>query len=108
MLEIPKHGCPVLLIERIPRINEGKLPVLHMIMFLPEGAHSMNYDLYPLLYCHGQLCCPPGGLRLLPYHMKQALCHHPTPCLSPSNQSDTWIFVQRYQTAAYQCAIVGP
>ena len=60
--DIPKHGCPVLLIELIPRVNEEKTAVLLLRIFLPEDAYYMNAALYPRFHPPFQLCCPRGGL----------------------------------------------
>ena len=43
----PEHGCPVLLIERITRINEEKPPILLLPVFFEEDAYHMDGALYP-------------------------------------------------------------
>ena len=40
-----EHGCPVLLIELIVRVNEDKPPILPVL--LEEDAHCMDGALYP-------------------------------------------------------------
>ena len=79
MPDNPKHCCLVLLIEFIPHINAEKPPVLSPQIIRSEDAHGMNFDLYPRLHAPGQVFCPAGCLRLLPRHLKQALCHQPYP-----------------------------
>ena len=38
----PQHGCAILLIERVLRINEEKPSVLLMGMLLPQDPHRVN------------------------------------------------------------------
>ena len=47
MPDNPEHGCPVLLIERITRINEEKPPILLLPVLLKEDAHRMYGAIYP-------------------------------------------------------------
>ena len=47
MPDSPEHGCPVLLIERITRVNEEKPPILLLPVLLEEDAHRMDGALYP-------------------------------------------------------------
>ena len=108
MMYIPKHGCPVLLIERVPCINEEKPPVLFLRVLLPEDAHCMYAALYPRFYSPVQLDFLAGGLCLLPRHPKQALFHQPSSRSSHANRSDPWLIFQCDQPVAHHCAIGGP
>ena len=50
----PNHGRMVLLIEHVPRINEGKPPLLFLRVFLLEDAHYIYAALYPHFHSPGQ------------------------------------------------------
>ena len=41
MRESPWNGCPVLLTERIPRVNEEKPPLLILQMLFPKQTHGV-------------------------------------------------------------------
>ena len=43
------HSCPVLLIERVARVNKDKTPIILLFMFTPEDAHCVDGDIYPRL-----------------------------------------------------------
>ena len=51
MLDITEHGCPVILIERIPRVNEEKHPILLLGMLRSLQTccmhRALNYRFYP-------------------------------------------------------------
>ena len=47
MPDIPEHGCPVLLIERIARVNEEKPSILLLPVLIEEDVHCMDSALYP-------------------------------------------------------------
>ena len=62
MPDIPEHGCTVLLIERIARINEEKPPILLLTVLLEEDTHCMDGALYPGLKAAPYLSGTAGGL----------------------------------------------
>ena len=84
----PYYGCPVLLIERIPRVNKGKPQVFLKSVFFPKDAHHMNGALNPRLHPSRELCGSTGGLPLRPCHLQQAICHQYLPSLSHADRPD--------------------
>ena len=42
MPHLPHHGCAVLLIERIARVNEEEPPVLLLGVLLPQKPHCVD------------------------------------------------------------------
>ena len=70
VLDSPEHGCPVLLIERVARVNEEKPPILLILKLLPEDAHRVYGALYPRLQASRQLRHATGGLGLRPGYLE--------------------------------------
>ena len=66
MPDSPEHGCPVLLIERAVRVNEEKIPILLLFMFILKDVHRMDGVLYPRLQSSRKLCRASGRLGLRP------------------------------------------
>ena len=74
-LDGPHHFRPILLIERILRINEEEYPVLLLGMLLLPEAHNMDASLNPFLHPFTQLICPTRLLILLYCQLQDTLCH---------------------------------
>ena len=108
MLDSPDHGCPVLLIERIARVNDEKPQILLLPVLLLEDAHRVDGALYPSLQAPRQLRGAAGGLGLRPGDLQQALCYETAPSLSHFDRSDPRLLIQRNQPAACQCPVGGP
>ena len=56
----PQHGCAVLLVERIARINEEKPPVLLLGVLLPQNLHRVDLPFEPCIQATAELLCPSG------------------------------------------------
>ena len=77
MSHFPQHSGAVLLIERIVRVNEEKLPVLLLGILMPQEPHQVNKSLNPGFQPPTELLRPTGLLGLFPHHR---LCQvSPTP-----------------------------
>ena len=81
MLHIPNHGCVILLIERIVRVNEEVPPVLLLVVLLPQMPHRMDTSLYSRLQATAELFRPAGLLGLRPCHHHHTLFQYPPPSL---------------------------
>ena len=79
MLHIPHHGCVILLIERIVRVNEEVPPVLLLVVLLPQMPHRMDTSLYSRLQATAEMFRPAGLLGLLRRHHQLTLRQYPPP-----------------------------
>ena len=104
----PEHGCPVIFIERVTRVNDEKSQILLLFMFLPEDTHYMDGALYPRLQSSWILRRAAGRLVLWPGHLQKTRRHHAYPCIPHPNRPDPWLLVQRDQPVAHECPIGGP
>ena len=96
-----EHGCPVLFIERVARVNKEKPPIFLLPVLLPEDTHRVDGALYPSLQAPCQLCGATGGLGLRPVDLQQSLRHETAQSLPHSDRHDPWLLIQSYQPAAH-------
>ena len=81
----PQHGCAVLLIEHIARINEEKPSVLPQGVMLPQEPHLVNPPLGTGFQPPVELLRPTCLIGFCPCHFQQSLHEHPL--LGPSHSN---------------------
>ena len=105
MAHLPHHGRAVLLIERIARSNEEKLPVFLLGVLLPQEQQRMNHPLVSGFQPPAELLRPAGLLGLRPHHRQHTIFEHPLPGLTHSYWPYTRSFVEADELPQHQIPI---
>ena len=94
ILDGPQHGCPILLIECISRVNDKEAPVLLLDVLLPHKVNCMGATLNTSLHLPTQLVSATCFLCLWTIDFLDALGNQPPPSHPHAHRQNPRFFIQ--------------
>jgi hypothetical protein len=85
MSDRPHHFDPILLVERVGRVNEQESPIFLYLMQIPESLHCMDAALYACFKASTELVDATGLFGFSACHKEEAFCRSTAPSFANNN-----------------------